>query len=109
VTDISTRRWTVIYATLSRLTDLSVRPDFEGLPVNLTRGLIRLTDNAAAVLLLISGLGIVLSIAGMVIGSWMQNQQLTERSRHGLVISAGAGALLAVAVAAANYATRTFQ
>jgi len=99
----------VIYATLSRLMDLSVRPDFEGLPVNLTRGLVRLTDNAAAVLLLVSGLGIVLSIAGMVVGSWMQNQQLTERSRHGLVISAGAGALLAISVAAANYATRTFQ
>ena len=99
----------MIYATLSPLLDLSVRPDFEGLPVNLTRGLIRLTDNAAAVLLLISGLGIVLSIAGMVIGSWLQNQQLSERSRHGLLISSGAGALLAIAVAIANYATRTFQ
>src|SRR5258708_33474884 len=98
-----------MYALTSRLMDLSVRPDFEGLPVNLTRGLVRLTDNAAALLLLISALGIVLSIGGMVIGSWMQNQQLLERSRHGLVISAGAGALLAIAVAAANYATRTFQ
>ena len=99
----------MIHIVPTPLMDLSVRPDFEGLPVNLTRGLVRLTDNAAAVLLLISGLGIVLSIAGMVIGAWMQNQQLSERSRHGLVISAGAGALLAITVAAANYATRTFQ
>jgi hypothetical protein len=86
-----------------------VKPDFSGLPDNLTRGLIRLTDNAAAVLLLVSALGIVLSIGGMVIGSWMQNQQLSERSRHGLIVSAGAGALLFIAVGAANYAMRSFQ
>lgn len=89
--------------------DLSVRPDFAGLPDNLTRGLIRLTDNAAALLLLVSALGIVISIGGMVLGSWMQNQQLSERSRHGLLIAASAGALLFVAVGAANYAMRTFQ
>lgn len=99
----------MIYTISARLIDLSVRPDFAGLPDNLTRGLIRLTDNAAAILLLVSGLGIVVSIGGMVLGSWMQNQQLSERSRHGLVIAAGSGALLFIAVAAANYAMRTFQ
>ncbi len=93
----------------ARLMDLSVQPDFAGLPDNLTRGLIRLTDNAAALLLLISSLGIVISIGGMVLGSWMQNQQLSERSRHGLIIAATAGALLFIAVGAANYAMRTFQ
>jgi hypothetical protein len=89
--------------------DLTVRPDFNGLPENLNRGLVRLTDNAAALLLLISALGIVVSIAGMVLGSWMQNQQLSERSRHGLLIAAGAGGLLFIAVGVANYAIRTFQ
>jgi hypothetical protein len=89
--------------------DLSVRPDFDGIPDNVTRGLMRLTNNAAAVLLLVAGLGIVISIGGMVVGSWLQNQQLGERSRHGLIISAGAGALLFIAVAVANYAMRTFQ
>jgi hypothetical protein len=89
--------------------DLSVHPDFAGLPDNLTRGLVRLTDNAGALLLLVSGLGIVISIGGMVVGSWSQNQQLSERSRHGLVIAASAGALLFVAVGIANYAMRTFQ
>ena len=99
----------MIYAYLMRLQDLSVRPDFAGLPDNLSRGLTRLTDNAAAVLLLISALGIVISIGGMVVGSWAHSQQLTERSRYGLLISASAGALLFIAVAAANYAMRTFQ
>lgn len=89
--------------------DISVKPDFQGLPDNLTRGLVRLSDNAAAILLLVSGLGIVVSITGMVVGSWLQNQHLSERSRHGLFVSAAAGALLFVAVGAANYATRTFQ
>jgi uncharacterized membrane protein YpjA len=99
----------MIQAIFSRLMDVSVHPDFAGLPENLTRGLIRLTDNAAALLLLISGLGIVISITGMVVGSWMQSQQLSDRSRHGLIVSAGAGAMLFVAVAVANYAIRTFQ
>ena len=98
----------MIHTVSARLMDLSVNPDFAGLPENLTRGLVRLTDNAAALLLLISALGIVISIGGMVLGSWMQNQQLSERSRHGLVIAATAGALLFIAVGAANYAMRTF-
>jgi hypothetical protein len=99
----------VIYAISTHLLDLIVRPDFQGLPDNVTRGLERLTNNAAAVLLLVSALGIVVSIGGMVIGSWTQSQQLSERSRQGLLISSGAGALLFIAVAAANYAIRTFQ
>ena len=99
----------MFYALISRLMDLSVRPDFQGLPDNVSRGLVRLTDNTAAVLLLVSGLGIVISIGGMVIGSWTQSQQLSERSRHGLIVAAGAGALLFIAVGAANYAMRTFQ
>jgi len=91
------------------LLDISIKPDFNGLPPNLVHGLQQLTDNAAALLLLISGLGIVVSVAGIVIGSWLHQPQLTERARSGLFVSAGSGALLYVGVMAANYATRLFS
>jgi hypothetical protein len=89
--------------------DISVKPDFVGIPENVRHGLVQLTDNAAAILLLVAGLGIVLSIIGMVAGSQFRHDGLAERSRAGLIVSASAGALLFIAVAFANYAMRTFR
>jgi hypothetical protein len=94
---------------MTQVADINVSPDFKGLPDSVTSGLVHLTNNAAAVLLLLSGLGIVISLCGMVVGSWLQNQHLSERSRSGLLVSAGAGALLFVAVAVANYAMHLFR
>jgi hypothetical protein len=99
----------VFNALIFPFADISVRPDFNGLPSNLTAGLEHLTNNAAAVLLLVSGLGIVLSLMGMVAGSWVHSPHLRERSREGLLVSAGAGALLFGAVAIANYSTGLFR
>lgn len=89
--------------------DIVVKPQFDGLPPNVTHGLSTLTDNLAAVLLITSGLGIVLSILGMLFGHWLGFHQLSERSRSSLILSASSGALLYVAVAAANYATVLFR
>jgi hypothetical protein len=91
------------------LADIQVSPDFNGLPPNLTQGLMHLTNNAAAVLLLVAGLGIVGSLTGWVAGSVTQNPQLIDRSKDGLKISVGAGAALYVAVAAANYGVSLFR
>ena len=88
--------------------DISVRPDFEGLPPNVHQGLIHLTNNAAALLALISGLGIVVSLIGLVFASWTSNHQLSERSKSGLAVSVGAMALLYAAFAVANYSGRLF-
>lgn len=88
--------------------DIAVKPDFSGLPPNVSSGLIHLTDNAAAVLMLVSGLGIVISLLGLVFGSWTQNPQLNERMKGSLLLSVGAIALLYVGVALANYAARLF-
>ena len=90
------------------LLDISVKPDFDGLPPNVRDGLIHLTNNAAAVLTLVSGLGIVVSLIGLVIASWTSNQQLSERSKLGLAVSVAALALLYLGVAAANYAGHLF-
>jgi hypothetical protein len=98
----------VFNALIFRLADISVTPDYTGLPSNLDAGLKHLTNNAAAFLLLVSGLGIVISLIGLVGGSWVHSPQLRERSKEGLLYSAGAGALLFIAVAVANYATRLF-
>ncbi len=50
------------------MTDINVRPDFSGLPPSVLHGLIHLTNNAAALLTLISGLGIVVSLIALYIG-----------------------------------------
>ncbi len=92
-----------------RLADIVVRPDYQGLPTNLQTGLQHLTNNAAGLLLLISGLGIVVSLTGLVVGSWLHNPHLSERSRSGLLVSAGAGALMYIGVGMANYATGLFR
>ena len=89
--------------------DISVRPDFIGLPANVHQGLVHLTNNAAAVLTLVSGLGIVISLIGLVFASWTSNPQLSERAKSGLGISVSALALLYVGVAAANYAGHLFS
>ena len=88
--------------------DISVHPDFDGLPANVQQGLIHLTNNAAALLALISGLGIVLSLIGLVFASWSSNHQLSERAKSGLAVSVGAMALLYASFAVANYTGRLF-
>jgi len=99
----------MIHSLRPHVADITVSPDFNGLPDSVRTGLIHLTNNAAAALLLLSGLGIVISLCGMVVGSWLQSPQLSERSRSGLLVSAGAGALLFVAVAFANYTLHLFR
>ncbi len=91
------------------LADVSVTPDFSGLPPNLLHGLQHLTNNAAAVLMLISGLGIVVSLIMLVLASWTSNPQLGDRAKGGLVISIGSMALLYIGVAVANYSGHLFQ
>jgi hypothetical protein len=88
--------------------DISIQPDFKGLPPNVLQGLIHLTNNAAALLTLVSGLGIVVSLIGLVFASWTSHHQLAERAKSGLAVSIAAMALLYVAVAAANYTGRLF-
>jgi hypothetical protein len=90
------------------LLDIVIRPDFNGLPANVHEGLVHLTNNAAALLALVSGLGIVVSLIGLVFASWTSNHQLSERSKSGLAVSIAAMALLYVAIAAANYTGRLF-
>ena len=92
-----------------RFLDVVVTPDFNGLPPNIVHGLHQLTNNAAALLMVVSSLGIVISLTGLVLGSWTHSPQLTERSRGGFVVSIGAMALLFIGVATANYSARLFQ
>lgn len=91
------------------LTDISVTPDFSGLPPSVYHGLVHLTNNAAAVLTLVAGLGLTVSLIGMVISSFTANRELGERSKGGIVVSIGSIALLYIGVAAANYAGRLFN
>ena len=91
------------------LGDISVRPDFSGLPPSVYHGLVQLTDNAAAVLTLVAGLGLTVSLIGLVIASFTANRELAERSKGGIAVSVFSVALLYVGVAAANYAGRLFN
>ena len=88
--------------------DISVHPDFDGLPPNVHEGLVHLTNTAAALLGLVSGLGIVVSLIGLVVASWSSNHQLSERAKSGLAVSIGAMALLYAPFAVANYTGRLF-
>ena len=92
----------------SVLTDISVTPDLRGLPPQVRDGLVHLTNNLAGVLLLISALGIVVSICGLVVGHQIHSHQISERSKTGLAVSISAGAILYLGVAAANYAAGLF-
>ena len=96
-------------ALISRLADITVTPDYDGLPSNLHQGLVHLTNNAAAVMMLVSGLGIVMAVGGLVVGHVLHRQHITERSWSALGIAAGAGAILFIAVHAANYTTGLFR
>jgi len=91
------------------LTDISITPDFNGLPPSVYHGLVHLTNNAAAVLLLVAGLGLTVSLIGLVLASFTANHQLTERARGGVAVSIFSIALLYIGVAAANYAGHLFQ
>ena len=89
--------------------DISVHPDFHGLPPSVYHGLVTLTDNAAAVLTLVAGLGLTVSLIGLVISSFTANRELGERAKGGIAISVFSVALLYIGVAAANYAGRLFS
>ena len=91
------------------LTDIAITPDFAGLPPNLYHGLIHLTNNAAAVLTLVAGLGLVVSLIGLVIASFTANRELGERAKGGIAVSIASVALLYIGVAAANYAGHLFS
>ncbi len=99
----------MLNALIIRLADITVTPDYNGLPSNLQQGLVHLTNNAAALMLLVSGLGIVLAVGGVVVGHVLHKQHISERSWNALGIAAGAGAILFVAVHAANYTTGLFR
>ena len=88
---------------------ISVTPDFNGLPPSVYHGLVHLTNNAAAVLVLVAGLGLTVSLIGLVLASFTQNPQLGERARGGVAVSIFSIALLYIGVAAANYAGHLFQ
>ena len=89
--------------------DISVTPEFGGLPPNLVQGLHHLTNNAAGLLTILAGLGVVVSVIGILVGSWTQNPHLSERSKLGFLISAGSVAILYVGIGLANAVTAMFQ
>ena len=89
--------------------DISVTPDFTGLPPNVYHGLVHLTNNAAAVLTLVAGLGLAVSLIGLVLASFTANRELGERAKGGIAISVFSVALLYIGVAAANYAGHLFK
>ena len=91
------------------LQDITVTPDFSGLPPSLYHGLVQLTNNAAAVLTLVAGLGLVVSLIGLILASFTANRELGERAKGGIAVSVFSIALLYIGVAAANYASRLFS
>ncbi len=91
------------------LTDINVQPDMSGLPPSVVAGLGHLANNAAGLLVVVSGLGIAVSLIGWVVASFTGNPQLAERSKSSLGVSIAAVALLYLGIAAANYAGRLFS
>lgn len=91
------------------LDDIGVTPDFNGLPPSVYHGLVHLTNNAAAVLMLVAGLGLVVSLIGLVLASFTGNRELGERAKGGAAIAVFSVALLYIGVAAANYAGHLFS
>jgi uncharacterized membrane protein len=89
--------------------DIKVYPDLHGLPANVLAGLAHLANNAAGLLVLVSGIGIAVSLIGWVLASFTANPQLAERSKSSLGVSIAAVALLYLGIAAANYAGRLFS
>ena len=90
-------------------TDINVTPDFTGLPPSVYHGLVHLTNNAAALLTLVAGLGLVVSLIGLVLASFTANRELGDRAKGGIAVSVFSIALLYIGVAAANYAGRLFS
>jgi hypothetical protein len=90
------------------LSDISVTPDFSGLPPSVYHGLVHLTNNAAAILTLVAGLGLTISLTGLVLASFTANRELAERAKGGIAISIFSVALLYIGVALANYSGRLF-
>lgn len=86
-----------------------VTPDLRGLPPSVLAGLAHLSNNAAGLLIIVSGLGIAISLIGWVLASFTSNAQLAERSKSALGVSVSAIAILYLAVAAANYAGHLFS
>src|SRR5947199_10711306 len=70
------------------LQDITVTPDFSGLPPSLYHGLVQLTNNAAALLTLVAGLGLVVSLIGLVLVSVTANRDLGPRSTGRIAVSA---------------------
>jgi len=91
------------------VSDISVTPDFSGLPPSVYQGLVHLTDNAAALLTLVAGLGLVVSLIGLVLASFTGNRELSERAKGGIGVSVFSIALLYIGVAVANYAGHLFR
>ncbi|HVD00379.1 MAG TPA: hypothetical protein VNG93_04435 [Candidatus Dormibacteraeota bacterium] len=91
------------------LLDIVIHPDFTGLPPSLLNGLQRLADNAAGILLLVSTIGIGVSITLWVVGSWVDNHHLVTRAKSSLIVSALSGGMLYATVAGANYMTALFR
>jgi hypothetical protein len=89
--------------------DVSVTPDFSGLPPSVYQGLVHLTNNAAALLTLVAGLGLVVSLIGLVLASFTGNRELSERAKGGIGVSVFSIALLYIGVAVANYAGHLFR
>jgi hypothetical protein len=92
-----------------RVADIVVRPDLRGLPANVLAGLEHLANNAAGLLVVVSGIGIAVSLIGLVFAAFSSNPQLAERSKSSLGVSIAAVALLYLGIAAANYAGRLFS
>ena len=90
-------------------TEIVVHPDLSGLPPNVLAGLAHLANNAAGLLVLVSGIGIAVSLIGWVLAAFTSNPQLAERSKSSLGVSIAAVALLYLGIAAANYAGRLFS
>lgn len=91
------------------VSDVSVTPDFSGLPPSVYLGLVHLTDNAAALLTLVAGLGLVVSLIGLVLASFTGSRELSERAKGGIGVSVFSIALLYIGVAVANYAGHLFR
>ena len=64
---------------------------------------------AAALLTLVAGLGLVVSLIGLVLASFTGNRELSERAKGGIGVSVFSIALLYIGVAVANYAGHLFR
>ena len=89
--------------------DISIHPDYSGLPPNVLQGLQRLADNTAALLILVSAIGIGVSLLAWVIGAGIGNHMLIARAKSSLLVAATSGGILYLTVAGANYMTGIFR